>query len=129
MKIDRQFLRNLILYGLLGAVSAGLDALIFALLFKVCGLNEWVSNFISTHCGIFLSFFLNSRFNFRKEDHLRSRFLSFYMTGLFGLALSYGILFAGNRLGFDALLTKLVSIVIVALVQFFINRAVAFRDR
>ena len=127
--INREFLRNLILYGIIGGVSAALDALIFALLYKQFGISEWIANCISTHCGIFLSFFLNSRFNFKKSDHLSSRFFSFYLTGLFGLALSYGILFVGNRVGWDVLLTKLASIVIVALVQFFINRAVAFRDR
>lgn len=129
MKLDKEFFRNLILYGIIGGVSAGLDALVFALLFKVLGWNEYAANLISTHCGIFLSFFLNSRFNFKKTDRLRERFLSFYLTGLFGMGLSYVILWAGGKLGLDVLLTKLGSIVIVALVQFFINRAVAFRDR
>lgn len=129
MKLDKQFLRNLILYGLIGGISAAVDAGVFALLFKLFGWNEFLSNAISVHCGIFLSFFLNSRYNFKKTDDLKHRFLSFYLTGLLGLGLSYVILWSGKALGFDVLLTKLVSIVIVALVQFFINRAVAFKDR
>ena len=129
MKFDKAFLRNLILYGIIGGLSAGLDALVFALLFKKFGINKFLANTISVHCGIFLSFFLNSRYNFRKTDHLRERFIPFYLTGLLGLVLSHGILWMGGRLGFDTLITKLASIVIVAVIQFFINRAVAFRDR
>ena len=129
MKIDKAFLRNLILYGIIGGLSSGLDFVVFTLLFKLLGMNELAANVISVHCGIFLSFFLNSRYNFKKTDNFWGRFVPFYLTGLFGLALSSAILWAGARLGVDSLLTKLVSIVIVALVQFFINRAVAFRDK
>ena len=129
MKPDKAFLRNLILYGIIGGLSSGLDALVFALLVKGLGINQFVANTISIHCGIFLSFFLNSRYNFKKTDDFWGRFIPFYLTGLFGLALSQGILWLGGYLGADTLITKLVSIVIVALVQFFINRAVAFRDK
>ena len=129
MKPDKAFFRNLILYGIIGALSSGLDALIFALLVKGLGVNQFIANTVSIHCGIFLSFFLNSRYNFKKTDNFWGRFIPFYLTGLFGLLLSQGILWLGGYWGFDPLLTKLVSIVIVALVQFFINRAVAFRDK
>ena len=129
MKPDKAFLRNLILYGIIGGVSSGLDALVFAILVKGLGINQFIANTISIHCGIFLSFFLNSRYNFKKTDDFWGRFIPFYLTGLFGLALSQGILWLGGYFGADALITKLVSIVIVALVQFFINRSVAFRDK
>ncbi len=129
MKPDKAFFRNLILYGIIGGLSSGLDALIFALLVKGLGINQFIANTISIHCGIFLSFFLNSRYNFKKTDDFWGRFIPFYLTGLFGLALSQGILWLGGHLGADTLITKLVSIVIVALVQFFINRAIAFRDK
>lgn len=129
MKFDKAFFRNLILYGIIGGVSSGLDALLFALLVKVLGVNEFIANIFSVHCGIFLSFFLNSRYNFKKTDDFKGRFIPFYLTGLLGLALSQGILWLGAHFGIDALITKLVSIVIVALIQFFINRSVAFRDK
>ena len=129
MKPDKAFFRNLILYGIIGGLSSGLDALVFALLVKGLGVNQFIANTISIHCGIFLSFYLNSRYNFKKTDDFWGRFIPFYLTGLFGLALSQGILWLGGHFGFDAFVTKLISIVIVALVQFFINRAVAFHDK
>ena len=129
MKLDKAFFRNLILYGIIGGLSSGLDALVFFLLFRKLGWNEYLANTISVHCGIFLSFFLNSRYNFKKTDDFWGRFIPFYLTGLFGLLLSHGILWLGNHFSIDALVTKLASIVIVAMIQFFINRAVAFRDK
>ncbi len=129
MKIDKAFLRNLILYGIIGGISSGLDWLLFTLMYKFAGMNEFLANVISTHAGIFLSFFLNSRYNFKKTDDFWGRFIPFYLTGLFGLLLSTGILALGGKLGINAVITKLAAIVIVALVQFFINRAVAFREK
>ena len=129
MKFDKTFLRNFFLYGIIGAISAGFDAGMFVLLYKWLHINEFVSNGFSVHCGIFLSFFLNSKYNFRKTDKLKKRFISFYLTGLFGLGLSSFILYLGNGLKVDILLTKLFSVVFVALVQFFINRLAAFGDK
>lgn len=129
MKFDKLFFRNLILYGIIGGLSSGLDALVFWLLTRSPDANKFAVNLLSVHCGIFLSFFLNSRYNFKKTDDFWGRFIPFYLTGLFGLALSEGILWTGGKLGAGTMITKLVSIVIVALVQFFINRAVAFRDK
>ena len=129
MKIDRTFLRNLILYGIIGTISAGFDALVFYLLFDKLAINKFVANVISVHFGIFLSFFLNSFYNFKKTDKMGKRFFSFYLTGLFGLGLSTLILYAGGRLRIDVMATKVFSVVFVALVQFIINRAVAFGDK
>ncbi|NMB93399.1 GtrA family protein [Flexilinea flocculi] len=129
MKDKKLFLRNLILYGIIGGISAGFDAAVFASLYKGFRIDEFIANIFSVHCGIFLSFFLNSRYNFRKTDKIKKRFTLFYLTGLFGLGLSSLILFLGNLLEVDIFLTKLFSIVFVALVQFFINRLAAFGDR
>jgi putative flippase GtrA len=129
MKIDKAFLRNLILYGIIGAISAGADALVFYLLFRHAGVNEFAANVVSVHLGIFLSFFLNSRYNFRKTDQFKRRFTSFYLTGLLGLGLSTLILYLGQQLNADVMITKLFSVVFVALVQFIINRVFAFGDK
>lgn len=128
MKFDKTFWRNLILYGIIGAISAGLDAFVFYLLYQKAGINEFIANIISVHLGIFLSFFLNSRYNFQKTDQFKRRFFSFYLTGLFGLGLSTLILYFGGLLEINVMVTKIFSIVFVALVQFIINRVFAFGD-
>ena len=78
---QKRFLRTFILYVMIGGISAATDAGVFYLLFQLAGFDEFLVNLISTHCGIFLSFFLNRNFNFRKTDQTGKRFVSFYLTG------------------------------------------------
>ena len=112
---QKRFLRTFFLYAVIGGISAATDAGVFYLLFRLAGFDEFLVNLISTHCGIFLSFLLNRNFNFRKTDQTGRRFVSFYLTGLFGLALSSAILWVGKRLGIPPMIAKLFSIVVVSL--------------
>jgi putative flippase GtrA len=124
---EKPLLRQIILYGLIGGCGALLDFSLFTVLYKVAGINEFVANIISVHAGIALSFTLNRKYNFKKTDKTAFRAIAFYLTGLFGLALSSGLLWLGNQLDQDTLLVKFISIFIVAAVQFTINKLVAFR--
>ena len=128
MKINKTLIRELFLYGIIGGGSALLDFLLFTLMYSRLGVNEYVANGISVHVGIATSFLLNRSFNFKKTDRVLFRAASFYLTGLFGLALSYGILWVGDRLlPLSVVAVKFCSIFIVAFVQFVINKLVAFR--
>ena len=126
MKVDKALIRQVVLYGVIGGGSALLDFLLFTLFYVRLDINEFLANVISIHAGISMSFILNRRFNFKKTDRTLFRAASFYLTGLFGLALSQGILWLGNSLEFEVLLTKFVSIFFVAAVQFLINKFVTF---
>jgi putative flippase GtrA len=127
MKISKELLRQIILYGFIGGGSALLDFLLFTLLYAQFGMNEYIANAISVHAGIITSFILNSRFNFKKTDRILFRAGSFYLTGLFGLVLSQGLLWLGAVLVLPVVPVKFVSIFIVAAVQFIINKLVTFR--
>lgn len=127
MKIKNDLIKQMVLYAIIGATSASLDFLIFYLLGTILNINEYISNVISIHTGIALSFTLNSRLNFKKTDKLALRAITFYLTGLFGLMLSSGLLVLGNALQISANLAKLASIFLVAAVQFVINKFVTFR--
>ncbi len=120
--------RNLILYGIIGGFCAGLDFFVYSVLcqFEVM-LYLW-ANVISIHCGIFCSFFLNRSFNFKVKDRATQRFLSFYAVGLTGLAISEGMLYLMvTMVGWNELFCKLISIVVVALIQFILNKYITFR--
>ena len=126
MALDKTFLRQFVIYGIIGASSALLDTLVFNVLFHVAGLNEYLANPLSVHCGIFMSFFLNRKYNFKKTDKVLKRFLLFYATGILGLLLSQGILWLGTVTPFSVTIVKIASVLIVAVVQFLINRILAF---
>lgn len=121
--------RNLILYGLIGGFCAALDFGIYTLLCHFQLMPYLWANVISIHVGIFCSFFLNRSLNFKVKDKAPLRFLSFYIVGLIGLAISEGILYLMVDLAqWNELLSKLISVVIVALVQFCLNKFITFKS-
>lgn len=145
-------LRNLLLYVCIGICGASLDFGIFTLLNHGLDLHYQLANCISVTAGILLSFTLNSRFNFKKTDHLLKRFFSFYCVGLIGMGISAFILyffiglasihqFGTEQLmqlglfddleqadGMYTLLIKFGSIGVVTIVQFTLNKLYSFRE-
>ena len=122
--------RNIILYGLIGGVCATLDFSIYTTLCYFDMMPYLWANVISIHCGVFTSFFLNRTFNFKVKDKTAQRFLSFYVVGLIGLAVSEGLLYLMVTIGnCNELLSKLISVVLVALVQFVLNKYITFKTK
>ncbi len=122
--------RNLILYGIIGGFCAALD---FGIYTGLCYWNImpylW-ANIISIHIGIFTSFVLNRSFNFKVKDKVKTRFLSFYTVGLVGLGISEGMLYLMVTKGsWNEIVCKLISIVVVALIQFLLNKYITFRKQ
>jgi putative flippase GtrA len=126
VKIDGRLIRQIFLYGVIGGGSALLDFLLFTLMYKQFGMNEYLANGISVHTGIAMSFILNRKFNFKKTDRVLFRAVSFYLTGLFGLGLSQCLLWLGGILLLSVVTVKFASVFIVAAVQFVINKVVTF---
>jgi len=126
VNIDKHLIRQIFMYGIIGGASAFLDFLLFTLMYKQFEMNKYPANGISVHAGIAMSFILNRKFNFRKTDRVLYRAVLFYLTGLFGLALSQGLLWFGGVLSLPVVMVKLTSIFIVAAVQFAINKQVTF---
>lgn len=119
--------KDFILYGLIGGLSAGLDFGVYSLL-CLLGMNYQIANVISINCGIFCSFILNRHYNFKTKDKIAKRFLSFYIIGLFGLALTWLLLhFMVSMKGINKLIAKLITIFIVAIIQFFLNKFITFK--
>ena len=122
--------RNLILYGIIGGFCAALD---FGIYTALCYWNVmpylW-ANIISIHVGIFTSFALNRSLNFKVKDRLATRFLSFYAVGLTGLGISELMLYLLVTIGgLNEVFCKLLSIVVVALVQFILNKYITFKKQ
>ena len=118
--------RELILYGLIGGFCAALDFGLYTLL------GLWMpylwANVLSVHCGIFTSFFLNRSLNFKVKDKAAQRFTIFYLVGLSGLALSEGLIWLlSTRLGWGYVTAKLLTVFVVALYQFLLNKFITFK--
>ncbi len=119
--------KNLILYAVIGAISASIDFGVYSLLTHI-PLDYLLANVVSVHCGILCSFILNREFNFKVKDKVGHRFVRFYLIGLLGLAISSGLLyFTVNLCQMDSKPAKLGTIIIVALIQFVLNKFITFK--
>ncbi|MBR6842249.1 MAG: GtrA family protein [Prevotella sp.] len=119
---------HLVLYGIIGSFSSGLDFLIYTLLVQLVGLQYIVANCISVIAGISTSFYLNRNYNFKVKDHTKRRFSIFLTVGLCGLVMSNLILYLCiDNLGMDKLISKLLSIVLVVFFQFLVNKYLTFK--
>ncbi len=154
-KIKQIFIKykNFILYGIIGGFCSSLDFFITVILNEI-GINSLISNIIGVFTGITVSFFLNAYLNFKQTDKLLERALKFYTVGFLGLLLSLLILILGDALwgyhkpitffgismgtnnieaisdnsyDWHFIIVKFISIFVVALFQFFLNKFVTFK--
>jgi len=124
LKILYQF----ILYGFIGVFSASLDFACYALLIKFVEINYLILNFFSITIGITTSFILNYNFNFKVKGRVLTRFIKFYGVGLVGLFISTVFLIIGfDILHINILIVKIISIFVVVIVQFTLNKIYSFK--
>lgn len=120
--------RNLILYGIIGCCSSGLDFVLYTIFVQIFGLYYILSNCISVLCGITTSFILNRNINFRVKDKTEKRFAIFLTVGLCGMLASNIILYLCiDVLNIDNIVSKLLSIVLVVFFQFILNKHITFK--
>lgn len=119
---------HLIKYCLIGCSGASIDFLVYTLLVTHSNIHYQYINIFSTSLGIINNYFLNSFFNFKVKDHSLLRLLSFYMVGSLGIAMTAGILFVLiELLNFNSILSKIITIFIVTIFQFLLNKFITFR--
>ena len=120
--------RNIILYCIIGCVGASLDFIIFSALTIWGGIYHLTANIISVSAGIVTNFFLNYFFNFKSQGNMLLRLLSFYAVGISGLCLSLFLLWLLiDYARFPVLPVKAVTIFLVTVVQYTLNKTISFR--
>lgn len=126
-KVKFTLLRQMLSYGVIGLISSGTDALLFALFVYVFHWFSLAANLVSVSVGITISFFLNRKYTFKISDHIKRRYIVFFGVGMIGLCISEIILWGGHVLAVNAMVTKLCSIVLVSIVQFVLNKLISFK--
>ena len=123
-----QKFHHLILYGIIGSFSSGLDFAIYTLLVQVLGVHYIAANCISVVAGISTSFILNRNYNFKVKDKTGRRFGIFLCVGFTGLLLSNLILYTCiNTFALNKIVSNLLSIVLVVFFQFLVNKYFTFK--
>lgn len=121
--------KNLVWYGIIGGMSVVLDFIVFFVLTYFFPEYYLLANIVSVNCGIVNSFLLNRRYNFKVKDRFIFRFIVFYLVGMTGLLISSGILYLlVDRIGINLLVSKVMTIFVVTVFQFVLNKNVTFRQ-
>lgn len=84
--IKYPFLRNLLLYAIIGFIGLGIDFSLFTVALKI--LPPEIANIIGAVCGFIFTFTANTFLNFRKKTRLLFRFASYALVCLAGTILS-----------------------------------------
>ncbi len=115
------------LYLILSTLWAIVDATLFLLLTSV-SLPIIPSNIISDIWGMITSFSLNLKRNFKHNDHVKLRFLSYVIISLTWTAISTGLVyFFIEWLGMQKAIAKILQIIIMAIPLYIANRLLTFK--
>lgn len=143
--------RELVKYGIVGIVGLIIDIGIFYLLTQIFSvqypfsvhikellgdkvplhlINTDISHIISSTLAIINNFILNSYFTFKVTDNKLKRFLSFASIAAIGLVISTLLItvFMG-KFYLNEMIAKSLAILIVAAMQFAINKFFTFKQR
>lgn len=121
---------SFIKYAIVGCLGLVVDLGLFYLLHEVLDVNYLISNIVSSSLAVLHNFILNSFITFKVRDKLVQRFVSFYLVALIGMGVSSGILaLMIDVLMLHSMFSKAVSVFIVAILQYFINKKWTFGEK
>lgn len=120
--------RQFLLYCVIGVIGVSLDYASYALMIRYLHFGYLLANCISVSLGISNNFLMNAFFNFRIKSHFFLRYFSFFAVGLTGLLISSVLLFIFVKLlGLNEYISKAITIPVVTVFQYALNRNVTFR--
>lgn len=122
--------KELFLYGIIGAGCASLDFVVYTLTLHLLGSDQLLfANGLGVVCGIMTSFTLNRKYNFKVKDKAAQRFVTFFLVGMLGLGISSCLLLTlVSYLGYNELVSKLITIAVVSIIQFLLNKTITFKQ-
>jgi putative flippase GtrA len=117
-------------YALVGGLGLVVDMGLFYLFYQRLGINYVVANVMSSSLAVVHNFLWNSFFTFRVRNRLWSRFLLFYGVALAGMGLSSAMLaLMIDVLHWNGMVAKGISVFVVAMLQYFINKKLTFGEK
>lgn len=120
--------KHAFLYLILSTIWAIVDAVVFISLTNLLWLPIILSNVVSDTCGMITSFSLNVRKNFKHNDYIKIRFLSYVIISFTWMVLSTGMIyFFIEVLSFPKSVAKICQILIMAVPLYVANRLITFK--
>lgn len=120
---------KIIVYAVIGGVAMVIDVSLFWILTATTDLPSVAANAISVGIAMVYSFLTNAFFNFRTKTGLTKRFFMFTAVTIVGYVASSLMLFVlSDRMGWDKVLVKNLSLPVVFVVQFVLNSRFTFKE-
>jgi len=120
--------KQFLLYCVIGLSGTMLDFGVYSLLIKSKLLDYQAANAVSYASGTLLSFILNARFNFCVNDKIGHRLACFFGVAFLGWTASALLLHVLVGVwGFNKYISKLVTLTVVVILQYNLNRRISFR--
>jgi putative flippase GtrA len=122
-----QALPQVLRYLLIGGAASALDVVLFLILFNLVGTSALVAHSISVPSSVLFSFLTNARHNFRTNDLMALRLLSFATVCTLGYATGFAVIRSAAELGLGANIGKFASLPVVFIIQYLLNSRITFR--
>ena len=120
--------RTVVLYFLIGASAATVDYGVFLVLFNLAHVTSVVATAVSIGLATVYGFVLNAKYNFKTNDRLLFRFVSYATVSGIGMLFSVAFLYVFNiRMGYDGNVMKLLSLPFIFAIQYTLNKTISFR--
>ena len=116
-------------YAVIGIFCATIDLVVFHFLIMLSRRLE-IINFVSTLFGVSLSYILNARLTFKNYIRTKGSLLRYFVVGTVGYFIStlFLIIFV-SAFRFSPITAKVLSIPIISILQFMLNRTWSFKKR
>ncbi len=124
-----ELITNILLYGVIGVIAAVVDFAIFSIVNLATHVSvPEIANVCGAVTGFFVSFSLNTFFNFEKSDRLLYRFISYGLICVFGAFVTTSVIhYLKDAMDLSAL--KILCIIGISIVQFILNKLITYSDK
>lgn len=120
--------RNFYLYAFFGVVSLFIDCFVYVVLYRLNIVQEpAIASLAGNICGFMFTFFTNTFLNFKKQDKLFKRFISYTIICIIGWGLSSIIIFVLKK-AINPYILKFCTVFLIGLIQFILNKFITYRD-
>ena len=126
-----QQLYKLYKFGMVGVMNTAVDFLVYTVLVSVLGWGLYVSQVISYSCGMLNSYVINRKWTFSTKNGFFSwELVRFILLNLSMMLLGMAIIwFCTQQLMLHKLVAKLISTVLVLVVNFLVSNFWVFRSK
>lgn len=122
---------KLVKFGITGVMNTAVDFWVYTLLVSFFSMGLYVSQIISYSCGMLNSYVVNRKWTFSTQNGFFSgELVRFIVLNLSMMLLGMGIIYVcTQKLMFHKLVAKLISTLLVLIINFLISNFWVFRSR